>query len=245
MSEISLQTVKQYIYKISVNGRFAGTGFLISDKGYVLTCRHVIETVQNAWQIQVGQYACQEIVLQGKAEDEDYAVLYVQELEGIKPPKVNCGFKPDVNTDYEAKIFGFGQELDSSATAFRAKMNDAFEGKGIELDVLTSSRNVKKGDSGSPLFVNNFIVGWLYAEEKFTDEGKSIVKAFAYLFKDFPELHQFANCAQPVEEQSSQEHQTIIKQNIIEGQFENTVIIQDVDAQNIIINKGDKKKLNF
>ena len=190
---MTLEEFNKAVVKINIDNLFSGTGFFIA-KDLILTNQHVIGDAQ-AQQITIGVYdnqsqysdrKCEEIVWHRKESGADFAIL---RCEGEAPfvPNLDFSWKPKAGETIEVKFKGFGKQFLNEATSFTAKFSDVFQQNMYGLSVDRNTRQVEPGDSGSPLILDDRVIGILFARK-----SNDATKAFAYLLSNATDIMKFA-----------------------------------------------------
>ena len=129
----------------------SGSGFIISDDGYILTNHHVIEDSDS---ITVTMYSGEDYEAQliGYDESNDIAVLKI-EAEGLAPVVLGDSNNLNVGDDVVAIGNPLG-ELTFSLTAGKisAKGREVTFSNGVTMDLLQTDCAINSGNSGGALF---------------------------------------------------------------------------------------------
>lgn len=198
---------QKIVIQVFVNNKFKGTGFVISEDGYVLTNRHLLEDtnkkIANYSEISIKysdkeeHYICSKIVC-SKIDNEpnvfnyDYAILYFstlkKDINKDELLKLNYDFKLTTgNKNLNYDCYGFG-ENGCFPTNFTATIAEQVGSNNAhKLHIKGDTREVNEGDSGSPIFdlQNNEIIGMLFARNE-----NNHYKAYVFFLKDIPKFNE-------------------------------------------------------
>ncbi len=162
--------VSSTVYGQVVKGQSTGSGFILSENGYVVTNHHVIE---GATKITVTRYdgTVMSAVLVGSDAINDVAVLKV---EGSNLPVVTVGSSTKLAVGDQVVAIGnpLG-ELTSTMTAgyVSAKERDVIT-DGVTISMIQTDVAINSGNSGGPLFnMNGEVIGITTA--KYSGESSS------------------------------------------------------------------------
>ena len=150
--------VTSSVYGQTVTGQSSGSGFILSENGYVVTNHHVIE---GATKITVTRYdgTVMAATLVGSDSANDVAVLKV---DGTNLPAVTVGSSEAVAVGDQVVAIGnpLG-ELTSTMTAgyVSAKDRDVTT-DGVTISMIQTDVAINSGNSGGPLFnMNGEVIG--------------------------------------------------------------------------------------
>jgi serine protease Do len=144
---------------VSVNvktseGEGAGTGFFISEDGYILTCNHVTEGA-SAISVVLTDTKSYEAELVGSDEDLDVAVLKVKNADGVKFPYVVLGDSRQLTVGDSVTAIGnaLGTLANTLTTGVVSALDRAIAmSDGTAMSLLQTDCTVNSGNSGGPLF---------------------------------------------------------------------------------------------
>ena len=135
--------------KMNVGGS-AGTGFIISEDGYIVTNHHVIEDAVAVYvNLSNGkQYKCQVI---GSDAANDIALLKV-DLTGLKPVTIGCSSEAKVGEPVVAIGNALGELSFSLTGGYISGTNREISTDGTVINMLQTDLAINSGNSGGPLF---------------------------------------------------------------------------------------------
>ena len=144
---------------VSVNvktseGEGAGTGFLISEDGYILTCNHVVSGT-TAISVVRTDSTSYEAELVGSDEDLDVAVLKIKDAGEAKFPYVVLGDSEDLTVGDSVTAIGnaLGTLANTLTTGVVSALDRAISmSDGAAMSLLQTDCTVNSGNSGGPLF---------------------------------------------------------------------------------------------
>ena len=144
---------------VSVNvktpkGEGAGTGFFISEDGYILTCNHVTSGA-TAISVVLTDKTSYEAKLVGSDEDLDVAVLKVKNTKNTKFPHVVLGDSGKLTVGDSVTAIGnaLGTLANTLTTGVVSAMDRAISmSDGTAMSLLQTDCTVNSGNSGGPLF---------------------------------------------------------------------------------------------
>ena len=144
---------------VSVNiktseGEGAGTGFLISEEGYILTCNHVVSSA-TAISVVLTNSTSYEAELVGSDEDLDVAVLKVKNAGDTKFPYVVLGDSDQLTVGDSVTAIGnaLGTLANTLTTGVVSALDRAISmSDGTAMSLLQTDCTVNSGNSGGPLF---------------------------------------------------------------------------------------------
>ena len=152
----------------------AGSGFILSSDGYIVTNYHVI---QNAQRIQVTTYdnTSYDAILVGYDENNDIAVLKI-EAENLTPVVLGDSGNMNVGDDVVAIGNPLG-ELTFSLTGGKvsALNRDITTSEGITMELIQTDCAINSGNSGGALFnMYGEVIGITNAKYSSSSSGTSI-----------------------------------------------------------------------
>lgn len=144
---------------VSVNietpqGEGAGTGFLISEDGYILTCNHVVDGA-TAISAVLTDSTSYEAELVGSDEDLDVAVLKIKNAGDTKFPSVVLGDSGQLTVGDSVTSIGnaLGTLANTLTTGVVSALDRAISmSDGTAMSLLQTDCTVNSGNSGGPLF---------------------------------------------------------------------------------------------
>ncbi len=138
----------------TANGIGAGTGFLISEDGYILTCYHVVEGYQ-AISCTFIDSTSYEAAYVGGDEDADLAIIKIESADGSSFKPVVLGDSGQLTVGSTVTAIGnalgtFANTLTSGTVSGLDRALTMSDGK--VMNVLQTDCTVNSGNSGGPLF---------------------------------------------------------------------------------------------
>ncbi|MCD8127269.1 MAG: trypsin-like peptidase domain-containing protein [Clostridiales bacterium] len=137
------------------SGTGAGTGFFISDDGYIMTCYHVVED-QQAMSVTLSDGSTSyEATYVGGDEDQDVAIIKIEATDGETFHGVTMG---------DSSLLSVGDTVVSIGNALGELANTTTEGivsaldraitmsDGTVMNLLQTDCTINSGNSGGPLF---------------------------------------------------------------------------------------------
>ena len=170
-------------YKNSNTSKSIGTGFFINDKGYILTCSHVVEHAKKVY-IQIPNYGKEKIEVDiiGLCPDLDIALLKTKNYK---------------NTDYyelhdQKTIYDIKPGSDVYAIGFPLGQDNIKYTKGIisgrQYTLIQTDTPINPGNSGGPLLLDNKVIGINSSGILFANNvGYATPIAYYYLIKSLLE----------------------------------------------------------
>ena len=167
-------------YKNSNTSKSIGTGFFINDKGYILTCSHVVENAKKVY-IQIPNYGKEkiEVDIVGLCPDLDIALLKTKNYK---------------NTDYyelheQQTIYDIKPGSDVYAIGFPLGQDNIKYTKGIisgrQYTLIQTDTPINPGNSGGPLLLDNKVIGINSSGILFANNvGYATPIAYYYLIKE-------------------------------------------------------------
>ena len=136
------------------NGEGAGTGFFISEDGYILTCHHVIDGA-TAISIVTQDSTSYEAEVVGSDSDLDTAVLKVKNADKTTFPAVVLGDSSSLTVGDSVTAIGnaLGTLANTLTTGVVSAKDRAISmSDGTAMKLLQTDCTVNSGNSGGPLF---------------------------------------------------------------------------------------------
>ncbi len=147
---ISTEVSSTNVFGQRVSGVATGSGFVISEDGYILTNYHVVEGAKS---IQVTMYdeTKYDATLVGYDEDNDVAVLKV-DATGLKP--VVLGDSSQMNVGESVMAIGnpLGELTFTYTTGIISALNRSVTVSGTSYNMIQTDCAINEGNSGGPLF---------------------------------------------------------------------------------------------
>lgn len=124
-----------------------GSGMVIDESGYVLTCNHVIEDVQSATIILISgeQY---EGSIVGRDDSRDLAIIKIT-VSGAGLPVVTLGNSDKVKTGEDVIAIGYSLGLEGKATVSKGVVSSLRTSGGV--NYIQTDAAINPGNSGGPL----------------------------------------------------------------------------------------------
>ena len=153
---VSLESTRANIFGQQSASAVAGTGFIITPDGYIMTNYHVIESAQkseNKIQVLFKDKSSFEAKIVGFDEDNDVAVLKI-DASDLSP--VSIGNSDDIAVG--DSVFAIGNplgELDFSMTSGRVSALDrsiTIERNGTAINMFQFDAAINSGNSGGPVY---------------------------------------------------------------------------------------------
>ena len=176
---------------VSVNvktsqGEGAGTGFFISEDGYILTCNHVTEGA-SAISVVLTDTKSYEAELVGSDEDLDVAVLKVKNPGNAKFPYVVLGDSKQLTVGDSVTAIGnaLGTLANTLTTGVVSALDRAISmSDGTAMSLLQTDCTVNSGNSGGPLF-NQYgevigIVNAKYSSSNISFGGEASIEGIGF-----------------------------------------------------------------
>lgn len=133
------------------NAKGAGTGFVITDDGYIVTCYHVIDGATDI-AVTFSDSTSYPATLVGGDEDNDIAVLKI-DATGLKPVVLGDSTQLQVGDTVTTIGNALGTLANTTTTGVVSALDRAIEmGDGSVINVLQTDCTVNSGNSGGPLF---------------------------------------------------------------------------------------------
>ena len=167
-------------YKNSSTGKSIGTGFFINDRGYLLTCSHVVEDAKKVF-IEIPNYGKDkiEVDIVGLCPDLDIALLKTKDFKNKDYYELH-----DQNTIYDIK-----PGSDVYAIGFPLGQDNIKYTKGIisgrQYTLIQTDTPINPGNSGGPLLLDNKVIGINSSGILFASNvGYATPIAYYYLIKE-------------------------------------------------------------
>ena len=152
----------------------SGSGFIITDDGYIVTNHHVIE---DASSITVSLYdgTTYDATLVGSDSSNDVAVLKV-DATGLQPVSIGDSDEVEVGDQVAAIGNPLGQLTFSLTVGYVSALDRAIDTDGTPINMLQTDAAINSGNSGGPLFdMNGNVIGITTAKYSgSTSSGTSI-----------------------------------------------------------------------
>lgn len=130
---------------------FSGSGFIISQDGYIITNAHVVENAAVVEVVLIDGITSFNATIVGQDERSDIAILKV-EATGLSP--VELGDSDDLEEGEEVVCIGnpYGMELSGSITnGIVSALNRKIEMNGGYMTLIQTNADINPGNSGGPL----------------------------------------------------------------------------------------------
>ncbi len=135
----------------SESGSGAGTGFVITDDGYIVTCHHVIDGATDI-AVTFSDSTSYPATLVGSDADNDIAVLKI-DATGLKPVVLGDSSLLQVGDTVTTIGNALGTLANTTTTGVVSALDRAIEmSDGSVINVLQTDCTVNSGNSGGPLF---------------------------------------------------------------------------------------------
>ena len=143
-------TVTTNVFNQRVENASAGSGFVITTDGYILTNYHVIEDASN---VKVTLYSgdTYDATVVGGDEDYDVAVIKI-EAEGLKAVTIGDSSKLAVGEDIAAIGNPLGELTFSMSEGIVSCVDRAINLDGTPFNMIQVTAAINPGNSGGPLF---------------------------------------------------------------------------------------------
>lgn len=155
---ISAESIKINInipYQLNTPLKGQGTGFFINDKGYILTCSHVVENSKNIYieipSINTKKYLCSIISIIPKF---DLAIIKINSK--IKTSYVKLGDSNKLNVGDSVFAVGFPKNLTANVNNIKYTLGIV---SGQQNGLIQTDTAINPGNSGGPLFLKDKVVG--------------------------------------------------------------------------------------
>ena len=161
----------------SVENASSGSGFILSEDGYIVTNCHVIE---GATKVTVTLYSgdTYEAAIIGSDEDYDIGVIKI-EAKGLKPVTVGDSEKLNVGDRVLAIGNPLGELTFSQSGGMVSSVNRAINVDGTPFNMIQTDASINPGNSGGPMF-NSYgeVVGIVTA--KYSTYSDSVVEGLGF-----------------------------------------------------------------
>lgn len=166
-TSITYTTTDFFGRQINNTGRSAGSGFVLSESGYILTNYHVVE---GGTSFKVTMYNDDEYTakLVGYEADNDIAILKIQ-AEGLQP--VSLGDFNNLRVGDSVLIIGnpLGELTYTLTSGVVSSLKRQIQGNGVSMNMFQTDAAVNSGNSGGPIFdMNGEVIG--IATSKYASE---------------------------------------------------------------------------
>ncbi len=130
---------------------FSGSGFIISQDGYIMTNDHVVEGAARVKVVLSDGITEYEAVIVGEDERSDLAILKV-EATGLEPAELGDSDQLEVGETVVAIGNPYGMELAGSVTdGIVSAMNRKIQMNGSFMTLIQTNAAINPGNSGGPL----------------------------------------------------------------------------------------------
>lgn len=154
---ISCETTMNVYGQVSTAAT-AGTGFILSEDGYILTNNHVIEGADSI-RVSLLDGTSYDAVVVGAESDNDLALLKI-DVTGLKP--VAIGKSADLMVGEMVCAIGnpLGELTDSLTVGYVSALDREINTDGTPINMLQTDCAINPGNSGGPLFdMNGNVIG--------------------------------------------------------------------------------------
>ncbi len=150
------------------SGTGAGTGFFISDDGYIMTCYHVVED-QEAMSVTLSDGATSyEAAYVGGDEDQDVAIIKIEATNGETFHGVTLGDSSLLSIGDTVVAIGnaLGELANTTTAGIVSSLDRAITmSDGTVMNLLQTDCTINSGNSGGPLFnAYGEVIGNVYAK---------------------------------------------------------------------------------
>ena len=150
----------------------AGSGFILTTDGYIITNYHVVKGAQT---IKVTLYSGQEYEAQYVGGDEDYDIAVIK-VEGDGLQAVTLGDSDTLNVGDHVLAIGnpLGELTFSMSGGMVSSVNRAINVEGTPFNMIQTDTSINPGNSGGPLLNScGEVVGIVSAKFSSTGSGES------------------------------------------------------------------------
>ena len=150
----------------------AGSGFILTTDGYIITNYHVVKGAQT---IKVTLYSGQEYEAQYVGGDEDYDIAVIK-VEGDGLQAVTLGDSDTLNVGDRVLAIGnpLGELTFSMSGGMVSSVNRAINVEGTPFNMIQTDTSINPGNSGGPLLNScGEVVGIVSAKFSSTGSGES------------------------------------------------------------------------
>lgn len=167
------------IYGQTTEATSAGSGFIISEDGYVVTNYHV---VQNASSLTVITHDANQYIakLIGSDSANDIAVLKI-EAQGLRP--VTLGSSDDLIVGDQVVAIGnpLGELTSTLTVGYVSAMDRGINTDGTVINMIQTDAAINSGNSGGPLFnMNGEVVGITTAKYSGTTNSGATIEGIGF-----------------------------------------------------------------
>lgn len=127
-----------------------------------------------------------------KKNNIDYAILLCPDLKNKNLFPLNCNYRLKTTKNIKTKAFGFGNIDDEEPEDFYGEISN-FTRNSAKI-VFAESKQQIGGDSGAPIIIDDYIVGWAYAEKSGKFEGKELFTGYAFFLNQIPQIKKIVKC---------------------------------------------------
>jgi S1-C subfamily serine protease len=179
MKHIIKLTLIFLILPLTIFAQSSGTGFFISNNGYIVTCYHVIE-------------GATEISIKGINNDfyKKYKarIVATDKINDLAILKIDCNLESPINYSLKWDVSDVGQEVFTLGYPLKTTMGEEIKltngiissKSGFQGDITTYQITVpvQPGNSGGPLFdKNGFVIGVINAKHTGAENAGYAVKS--------------------------------------------------------------------
>ncbi len=157
----------------------AGTGFILTEDGYVITNSHVVSGADTI-QVELFNEESYEAELVGQDSSFDIAVLKI-EAEGLKP--VTVGNSDELKVGEEVAVIGnpLGELTFTMTTGILSALDREINTDGNPQNMLQTNAAINSGNSGGPLFdMNGNVIGVTTAKYSGTSTSGATIEGLGF-----------------------------------------------------------------
>ena len=151
----------------------AGSGFILTNDGYIVTNYHVVESADT---VKVTLYNGDEYEAKYVGGDEEYDIAVIK-IEGSDLPAVTLGDSTALNVGDHVLAIGnpLGELTFSMSGGMVSSVNRAINVGGTPFNMIQTDASINSGNSGGPLF-NSYgeVVGIVSAKYSSSGSGASV-----------------------------------------------------------------------
>lgn len=151
----------------------AGSGFILTNDGYIVTNYHVVESAET---VKVSLYNGDEYEAKYVGGDEEYDIAVIK-IEGTDLPAVTLGDSSTLNVGDHVLAIGnpLGELTFSMSGGMVSSVNRAINVGGTPFNMIQTDASINSGNSGGPLF-NRYgeVVGIVSAKYSSSSSGASV-----------------------------------------------------------------------
>jgi serine protease Do len=145
-----------FLYESPQRGQ--GTGFFIDNKGYILTCAHVVNGAKNLYieipNITSDKYECKVVSM-----CPEFDIALIKCLKYKSKHYVQIGNSDNIQVGKEVQVVGYPASLTSSSrNSNNLKFTVGIIG-GQQKGLIQTDSAINPGNSGGPLFCNGKVIG--------------------------------------------------------------------------------------